>query len=245
MPAAQYTETLHRISYETPRRLIRMIIIRCPRYRRLGKENIVGWWWLVGRNKSSNPSQRRNLSLSLGGPLGGGATLTEAVLEAAGDRLEVGGTAGTGGLPALGLLAPVERTELGGGVTTLSTGWGRGLVGCWHGAWAKRSTHWWRFRIEKKILSVHQRQTRDERCLHIQRQRCPSPLPLHCFQTILPSRARGTHCASACGTSGCRSGGRGCATWCGAYRWNGCQQKILNQQLFVSTYNEGVPCYKR
>lgn len=60
-----------------------------------------------------------------GGSLGlGRGALTETVLEATVDRLEVGGTASAGGLSALGLLAPLERAELGGGVTTLSTGWG-------------------------------------------------------------------------------------------------------------------------
>jgi hypothetical protein len=60
----------------------------------------------------------------LGRLLGGGTTLTEAVLEAAVDRLEVGAAAGAGGLPALGLEAPVVGAELGRGVATLSTGWG-------------------------------------------------------------------------------------------------------------------------
>lgn len=58
------------------------------------------------------------------GLLGRGAALTEAVLEAALDRLKVGAAAGAGSLSALGLEAPVERAELGRGVATLSTGWG-------------------------------------------------------------------------------------------------------------------------
>jgi hypothetical protein len=45
----------------------------------------------------------------------------------------VGGTAGAGGLPALGLLAPLERAELGGGVAALGAGWG--LVGCVGAGW--------------------------------------------------------------------------------------------------------------
>lgn len=61
----------------------------------------------------------RGLSLGL---LDGRRALAETVLEATVDRLEVVGTASAGGLPALGLHAPVERTELGGGVTALSTG---------------------------------------------------------------------------------------------------------------------------
>lgn len=66
-----------------------------------------------------------NLGRGGGGSLlGSGLALTEAVLEATVDRLEVGGTASAGGLSALGLEAPVERTELGSRVTALSTGWG-------------------------------------------------------------------------------------------------------------------------
>lgn len=58
------------------------------------------------------------------GLLGGGTTLTEAVLEATVNRLEVGGTASAGSLSALGLKTPVVRAELGRRVTALSTGWG-------------------------------------------------------------------------------------------------------------------------
>lgn len=66
------------------------------------------------------------------GLLDRGTALTETVLEAAVHRLEVGAAASAGGLPALGLEAPVEGAELGRGVATLSTGWG--LAGSWQRA---------------------------------------------------------------------------------------------------------------
>ena len=44
----------------------------------------------------------------MGAPGAGWDTRSEAVAEAAGDVLEVAHAAGTGGLPSLGLLAPVD-----------------------------------------------------------------------------------------------------------------------------------------
>lgn len=64
---------------------------------------------------SSRPSRRRSsprhaqIHLCLGRALGSsGRTDTESVAELAGDGLEVSHAAGTGGLPSLGLLAPVD-----------------------------------------------------------------------------------------------------------------------------------------
>lgn len=52
-----------------------------------------------------------------------------------------------------------------------------------------------------------------------------------------------TYCASACGTSGCRNDGRGCATWCDAYR---CRESAwaLLAEIVATTHKEGVPCIK-
>lgn len=47
----------------------------------------------------------------------------EAVLEVAGDVLEMAHTACTGGLATLRLLAPVVRADLGGGVAARRAGW--------------------------------------------------------------------------------------------------------------------------
>ena len=47
----------------------------------------------------------------------------EAVLEPPGDRLEVAHAAGTSRLAALGLLAPLERADLGRGVAARGASW--------------------------------------------------------------------------------------------------------------------------
>jgi len=49
-------------------------------------------------------------------------TFAETVLETALNILQVSHAASTGGLSALTLFGPVERSDLGSGITTLSTG---------------------------------------------------------------------------------------------------------------------------
>jgi hypothetical protein len=49
-------------------------------------------------------------------------TFTETILETALNVSQVSHTTGTGSLSSLTLLRPVERSDLGGRVTTLSTG---------------------------------------------------------------------------------------------------------------------------
>lgn len=52
-----------------------------------------------------------------------------------------------------------------------------------------------------------------------------------------------TYCASACGTSGCRNDGRGCATWCDAYRCRESAWALLAQT--VANYSQrGSTLYK-
>lgn len=59
-------------------------------------------------------------STRLGGNLLAGRASLETVLGAAADVLEVAHAAGTGGLSALSLLAPLVGADLGGGVTARS-----------------------------------------------------------------------------------------------------------------------------
>lgn len=63
----------------------------------------------------TQPQPSRLILLCGGGALGtGGCADAEAVAELAGDSLEVSHAAGTGGLPSLGLLAPVDCRMLTG-----------------------------------------------------------------------------------------------------------------------------------
>lgn len=83
-------------------------------------------------------------------------------------------------------------------------------------------------------------------------KRSPSPVHVHVhvhvrsFASIVsilgPSLMIETHCASACGTSGCRNDGRACATSSGAYRCT--SQPVVLHGDAPSTHKEGVPCIK-
>lgn len=70
--------------------------------------------------------------------------------------------------------------------------------------------------------------------------RCTYP---SCPSSISALVSAETYCASACGTSGCRNDGRGCATWCDAYRCRESAWALLAQTV-ATTHKEGVPCIK-